>query len=374
VKALSPISLKDHRPIFWAGTIFLLLIVTAAYLNLRSERATTDGELPNEELAKQLPSAQPPGLFPIDVDTLLAPYHPMEEMDNDPPMTMTQTAFASPMAATQDLPELMMLVSQGTRHVRASAFRSLCRINSAKARAMAMGTILSMYKEDAHSAMLKTFTNVDEPAVAELLVDLMIDSTDAGFKQWLQTLLTQMEGDSVTDALALVMIEHEDDPMQEVALATLARVQRPSALVALGDILASEMYPALTQAAARGVASIGNGDAVTMLRGHAAELTGASLDSVDALARVSSPYGQNALFQIVRDEPNPRIRAAAAEALGSYRGVETAARLRRQYAAETDLIVKASLAAAISTAEPAKKYSYPPDAEVSELTEMAWNE
>jgi len=261
------------------------------------------------------------------------------------------TRFASDKLVSlgdEAVPELMSLLDSEDRRLGSTAFSILGRIGTAKALVALIGKILSTTDSRYAAEMEKQFAGIQTPAVTDTLLRLLKETDQPAFKAKISSLLSSMEGAYIVSALnnAIAVTVSLPDKLELISI--LARLNKASNIPQLKEILALQKDITVQEAASVALANIGNAEACKVLAGFSDDpRIGSSCRSW--LATVNSPYGQQALLDILKSDATPEVRASAAAALGNYISSDLLMNLQNFVTSEPDKQVQNTIQQSITT-------------------------
>lgn len=240
---------------------------------------------------------------------------------------------------------LIELLNCGDCAVEMAALRILSQIGTAEAMAAALGKVLATARNGEDGArLLNQFANVRTPAVADLLVKMLGETDQQELRNLISEILSVMEGPAVVKALARGIEEPIDQLHMQDCAEIMARLNKPSNIAALEEVLLFSTDATARRAAAIALANIGNAEACNVLAEQAEKQTDISGLCSEALSTVISPYGQETLLAILQmTDYSTEVRAAAATALGNYNSSYVRNRLVNLVNSETDQAVKVAI-------------------------------
>ncbi len=236
---------------------------------------------------------------------------------------------------------LANLANSGNPQNEIAAVRLLCRIGTTRAIAVALGRILAGSPDAAQTArLLEQFAGIRNPSVSSLLVEMMGETEHADITERIGPILNVMEGPFAVRSLAAGIAEPINAEHRQNCISALAGMQKPSNVSSLAQMLTASEDSEVNAAIAEALARIGNRAACDTL----AEWAGSGSERSDiflaALSTVSSPYGQQALFDILDAARSVPVRTAAAQALGNYTSADLRKRLTGRASSEESEVVR----------------------------------
>jgi HEAT repeat protein len=214
------------------------------------------------------------------------------------------------------VPALRGLIDCGRREIELEGLRILSLIETRKSIAAALDKLVS---NSDNEQFLKQLSNLRTPAVAQLLVQLMGETDQPELLNSIRNIMAAMEGTEVVDALA-VGIENPTDRyhLQDCA-AILGELSKPSNIPGLVHLLETSANSISRSASALALGNIGNADACNALALHAKNSKDDAEICLTSLSGVASPYGQQFLLTMLRDDNMAEpVRIASAQALGNF--------------------------------------------------------
>lgn len=227
-----------------------------------------------------------------------------------------RTALADATAAG-NVRELGELLHSGDLHSEIEAVRLLARNGSGEALAAALGKILTVPADSPdYNKFIQAFANCRSAAVAEWLTGFLGQTQTEEVRQRVFSILASLNGPEVIDRLAAGLANPTHARHAGDCAELLAKSSDPQQAAVLRDLLTKGETAEIQTSAARGLAGVGSGEAVTTLieAGSSAEAVAAA--SLEALATVDSSYAQETLIEAAVNPALPSdVRRAAVEAL-----------------------------------------------------------
>jgi aminopeptidase N len=228
-------------------------------------------------------------------------------------------------AASGNVRDLAALLHSGDSTSEIEAVRLLAQIGGGEALAAALGKVLTVPADSPdYNKFISAFADCHSAAVADWLTGFLGQTQTDDVRQRLLTVLAALHGPEVVDSLASGLVSPVDAMHAKDCAELLAKASDPGQAALLRDLLETGKSADTQTAAARGLASIGSGEACAALIEAGSSDKNVAAACRDALASVKSSYGQEALIQAVVNPNIPTdVRIAAAEALSNQPGQRT---------------------------------------------------
>ena len=251
---------------------------------------------------------------------------PMNTMatETDP----VKLAAALTAAATNgNVRALAALLHSGSPASEIEAVRILTRIGGGEALAAALGKVLTVPTDSPdYNKFINAFADCHSAAVAGWLAESLGRTQTEDVQQRILTILAALRGPEVVDSLAASLASPADATHTKDCAELLAKASDPEQAAVLRDLLETGKSTELQILAARGLASVGSGEACAALVKTGSSTAAIAAACRDALATVHSSYGQEALIQAAVDPSAPSaVRCAAVQALSTQPGSRTQA-------------------------------------------------
>ncbi len=240
------------------------------------------------------------------------------------------------------VPDVMLLLGCGERQVESVAFSVLSRIGTAKALVALIGKTINTADSQYRTEMERQFASIQSTLLIDSLVNMMNESDQPDLRSSISSMLSSMEGGYVVGALVNAIPRARTGEIAREMTGVLSRLNKPSNTLELEKALSLLKEQGIQEAAAMALANIGNAQACEVLVKHSSD-PGAGSVCRDWLATVSSPYGQQALLDIVNSDNEADVRMSAAMALGNYTSSDLLNTLQRLLLLEPDQQVKAAI-------------------------------
>jgi len=249
------------------------------------------------------------------------------------------------------VPDVAALLNAGAGSRQIEVFRLLVQLGGEKALAAALGKVVTVSEEDPnYGGYLAALADCRSGQVAVWLSDYLGRLETEAMRQRVLTILASLHGPEVVTSLAAQMAKPADRIHAEDCAETLATCSDPSQISALRELLEKGDSPDLQALAARGLASIGNDEACSILIEKASSSSPGVSVYCGALANVTSSYGQERLIAVVIDPALPaETRAAAARALAQQNSPRAQTVLANAAQGVSDTALLAEIANALTT-------------------------
>lgn len=228
-------------------------------------------------------------------------------------------------AASGNVRDLAALLHSGDSTSEIEAVRLLAQIGGGEALAAALGKVLTVPADSPdYNKFISAFADCHSAAVANWLTDSLGRAKTDDVRQRVSAILSVLRGPEVVDSLAAGLVRPIDAMHAKDCAELLAKASDPGQAALLRDLLETGKSADTQTAAARGLASIGSGEACAALIEAGSSDENVAAACRDALASVKSSYGQEALIQAVVNPDVPSdVRIAAVKALSNQPGQRT---------------------------------------------------
>ena len=240
------------------------------------------------------------------------------------------------------VPDIIGLLNCGDKGLEAAAFSILSRIGTVRALVPLVGKVLTATDSQCRAEMEGQFANIQSAAVVDTLINLMNETDQLSLMANIGSMLSSMEGGYVVSALVNAIPRAKNEKAAREMVDTLSRLNKPSNIVELEKVFSALKDKGVHEATAMALANIGNAQACEVLVKYASD-PGVGSMCRDWLATVSSPYGQQALLDIVKSDMDTDLRMSAAIALGNYTSSDLLNELQRLALREADQQVKVAI-------------------------------
>jgi hypothetical protein len=278
---------------------------------------------------------------------------------NQPPVKTTATETdpaklsAALTAATADgnVRALAALLHSGNPASEIEAVRILARIGGGEALAAALGKILTVPTDSPdYKKFISAFADCHSAAIAGWLTESLGRTQTEDVRQRILTILAALHGPEVVNSLAASLASPADATHAKDCAELLAKASDPGQAAVLRALLETGKSTEIQNLAARGLASVGSGEACDILVKTGSSTATAAEAAREALATVKSSYGQEPLIQAAVNPSVPlSVRIAAVKALSTQPGQRTQTVLKNL--ATSDPVLQAAINQTLQTIE-----------------------
>lgn len=258
------------------------------------------------------------------------------------------------------VPAISTLLNVGVTSTEIEAVRLLVQIGGEEALASALGKMMTIPVTHAdYQSYLAAFANARNKAVAMWLANYLGWVQTDEMRQRTLTILGALRGREVIESLVEQFASPADQMHSEDCVYMLVRLSDPEQVEVLSSLLLLGGSADLQDLAAYGLASVGSSEACEILLEHGSSSEAGALASCDALATVSSSYGQETLIQAAVDQAAPSVvRRSAVQALSAQGGQRIRTVLSNLGQSTSDLDLQAAICKALQ--QLAKQSGTPP--------------
>jgi len=364
-----------HEVVLGSG-LFAALIAGGLLVSCRNRETNTPApknestvqsrsiEQPAQRTNQKRPASQPANAAPdmmrminpaINESGYEAPFSSTNTVSLNTPSTdpaQLREALAAAVAS-RNIRNIAVLLNSGNPAGEIEAVRALTQIGGGEALASALGKILTISPDSPdYKKFINAFANCRSAAVAEWLTGFLGQTQTDDVRQRLLTILAALRGPEVVDSLAAGLVSPVDAMHAEDCATLLSEFSDPEQAAVLSDLLATGKTTALQTAAARGLASVGSGEACSTLIEAGSSTDATALACRDALASVKSSYGQEVLLLAAGNPSVPAaVRCAAIQALETQPGQRTQIVLVNLAQTTSDPVLQAVINQTLQTIE-----------------------
>lgn len=251
------------------------------------------------------------------------------------------------------VPSIATLLNAGMTPIEIEAVRLLVQIGSTEALTSALAKMMTLSTTNPdYESYLAAFANSRNTAVMEWLTDFLGWAQTDEMRQRALRILGALRGPEVVKSLLRQLAKPADQMHADDCMITLVQVTNPEQVGALRDLLELGKSLETQELGAYGLASVGNAEAVGILLENGSSTEASALASRDALATVSSSYGQETLIQAAINPAVPSaVRCAAVQALSSQNGQRIETVLFNLGQSTSDLALQTAISQALQLAE-----------------------
>jgi len=201
------------------------------------------------------------------------------------------------------------------------ALRALIHAGKKDALAAALGKLLTIAADHHDFKDYRAiFADCKDPEVSAWLAEFMGRTDKADVRDRVRSILVEMRQSEVVNALVEKITHPSDELHAKDSVEALASCRDPSQIKPLKGLLDQDGDDVLQKASALALANIGNAEACKILIERASAADTRAQYCREALAGVSSSYGQETLIQAAGDSALPAdVRLAAIRSLSAQK-------------------------------------------------------
>lgn len=267
-------------------------------------------------------------------------------MEEDGDGTATSNSNVPVVPGRELAPETKARLNCGVSAVEREALRALIHSGRKDALAAALGKLLAVSADSPDLKDYKAiFADCRDPEIAAWLADFMGKTQLADVRDRVLSILAEIRSAEVIAALVEKKKHPRDTLHGEDCAKAVASCRDPSQVQPLKSLLDHEEDETLQKAAASALANIGNAEACGILIEKASASDAIAQYCREALAGVSSSYGQEALIGAAADSSVPvDVRVAVIRALSVQNSVRVQAALKNLNSGSEDPVIRVEVA------------------------------